>query len=111
VTDGLSLDLHHICDESGCGSVVFEDALEGISGQKINEVTYTGVENALCEGEDFELLMAVTHNAADQLLKEWRGLIPLTKIGAILPATEGRWLQLKNGVRKALENVGYEHRT
>ncbi|HEY3320804.1 MAG TPA: thiamine-phosphate kinase [Planctomycetota bacterium] len=107
ITDGLSRDLHHICDESGCGAAVFEQQLPraDILGNPAS------TEDILCNGEDFELLLAVAPNAADKLLAQWGAPVQLTKIGTIEPLRNGCTLISADGSRRPMPNVGYEHRT
>ena len=113
ITDGLGRDLHHLCDESRCGAVVSGDTLPFTrqDGKDIKADTDLYLRSALCDGEDFELLMAVDPGAVEQLLQRWNDPVALTRIGTILPEADGRWLQAKDGTRSALANVGYEHRT
>jgi len=122
VTDGLSRDLHHVCDESGCGAVVFEDSIPYFIPRKNATCTSaalvehakcskrTCVESALGDGEDFELLLAVEPNAAEDLIRGWRHRVPLTRIGSIQPAHQGCVVVAGDGTRRAMHNVGYEHR-
>jgi thiamine-monophosphate kinase len=107
VTDGLSRDLHHLCDESRCGAVVNTERVP-LSEQAGSEDER--LRGALSDGEDFELLLAVDPAAAEELLKKWNDAVALKKIGEILPEKDGRWLQAADGKRRALADVGYEHR-
>jgi len=110
ISDGLSSDLRHIADASGAGAVIFEEKLP-IS----RELTaYAGRERAvrlsLSGGEDYELLFTVRG------LKGERGLpalgkragVTFTKIGEVLKGDRA-YLELENGIRKALKPEGYEH--
>ncbi len=57
ISDGLSVDLSHICDESGCGAEVYLDKLP------VSEVLRTlqrkALDFALNGGEDYQLLFTV----------------------------------------------------
>jgi thiamine-monophosphate kinase len=114
ITDGLSRDLKHICDESQCGAVLFEDKIP-VSDETLQFATGKNgrapVDQALEDGEDFELLLAVDPAAAELLLKEWKQTVPLAKIGEIRPASEGRSLRRQDNSTRPLPDVGYEHRT
>ncbi|MCY3018853.1 MAG: thiamine-phosphate kinase [Planctomycetota bacterium] len=113
ITDGLSRDLHHICEESTCGAVVFEDRLPCTSLEpeaQAGNGNLHCVESVLSEGEDFELLLAMEPQAAEELLRGWRQPVPLTNIGLVQPAAEGCATIARNGTRHAMHNVGYEHR-
>ena len=44
------------------------------------------MEQALCDGEDYELLLAVSARTAKRLVREWRGQfpgLPLSLIGSL----------------------------
>jgi thiamine-monophosphate kinase len=105
ITDGLARDLKHLCDESHCGATVHA-ARVPLSDAAV--ATGDGLGHALCDGEDFELLLAVEPAAAARLLAE--SPRPLTAIGTLDEPGTGRWLVLPDGERRALPDVGYEHR-
>jgi thiamine-monophosphate kinase len=107
ITDGLSRDLHHLCEESGCGAVVFGDSLPCTSIPGRGAAT---VAEVLSEGEDFELLLAVERGATKGLLRDWRHATPLTKIGEVCPIGDGCRMVKTDGTACALDNIGYEHR-
>lgn len=111
ITDGLGRDLHHICNESTCGVVVFDDSLPFNSTSSDASERDASINRALCEGEDFELLLALDPHSAEQLLNSWSEKVSLTKIGIVAPEADGRWRQRSDGTRCPLANVGYEHRT
>ncbi|MGD0090374.1 MAG: thiamine-phosphate kinase [Planctomycetota bacterium] len=102
ISDGLSRDLHHICAESRCGAVIFEEFLPLERAASL--------DMALSDGEDFELLLAVEPKAAARLLSHWRHDTPLSRIGFIRPRKQGCVLVSRGGGRSALRDVGYEHR-
>ncbi|HEX3150700.1 MAG TPA: thiamine-phosphate kinase [Gemmataceae bacterium] len=99
ISDGLAKDLHHICEESKCGAVLVAEAIP------INEgVT---LENALGDGEDFELVFSVAPADGERLMREQPAPgIALARIGEIVAA--GYWLE-RGGIRQPLEARGYEH--
>jgi thiamine-monophosphate kinase len=128
ITDGLSRDLHHLCDESGCGAVVFEDrmpltSLAGVSEKQLSAHRRTSAArrtynlgtnvlsswNVLSDGEDFELLLAVEPKAAQEIVLRWRHRVPLTHIGFVERFRSGRFLVASDGTVRALPDVGYEH--
>ena len=63
ISDGLSLDLAHILEESGCGAVVRADAVPvSDDARRLAEKLADGstpLDHALGDGEDFELILAV----------------------------------------------------
>jgi thiamine-monophosphate kinase len=98
LSDGLSRDLAHICQESGLGAVidavsipVHEDAVE------MRRDGHPPLEHALHDGEDYELLFT---GAAD---RDWPG----TQIGFMTRGPE--IVVVRNGVREPLEPKGWEH--
>ena len=88
VSDGLVTDLGHIIEESGVGAVLQEDAIPCGEG--------CTVENALSDGEDYELLMTAQKGEADKILA--LGLeCGVTAIGTM------------EGEEGPLDGAGYEH--
>lgn len=97
-SDGLSVDLQHICEESKVGAVVYAESLPRVAGPK-------GLEFALHGGEDYELLF--TAPKRKPVPDEIAG-VPVTRIGEIVhgkavkvAAADGRLRKLKAG--------GWEH--
>lgn len=106
ITDGLSRDLQHLCSESNCGAVLLEDSIPCTSAAR----HAVNINSALGDGEDFELLIALDQNAADQLLAQWVESTPLTRVGSLSERSEGLLLVGPSG-RRPLPDLGYEHRT
>ncbi len=88
VSDGLSKDLPRLATASGCGWVLDEDALPRAAGCSIGQ--------ALGDGEDFELLLALAPERVAGLLAAWAEEfpeVPLTVIGRLTgPVGDGRAL-------------------
>lgn len=101
VSDGLSLDLSRVCSASGCGAIL-ELAKIPLSPET------TDVRDALSDGEDFELILAVPPHEAERLLREHSLGVRLTQIG-IFTAEAGLKQQLPSGEVLPLEPRGYEH--
>ena len=110
ISDGLAADLHHLCQESGCGAEVWAEKVP------INEATHrmndgkTLLQHALCDGEDFELLFAVSDQDAQQLLSDQ----PLQVFGVNLShigrfTTEKDMLLINDGKATELPPLGYVH--
>ena len=122
ITDGLSRDLHHICEESGVGSCIEEGFLP-VSRDARRMAKQDGrsiLSHVLADGEDFELLLALKPRAYARLRKLWNaslnkgeksGLAPLHYIGRIESRAKGLRIQRLNGKMERLADVGYEHRT
>ncbi len=81
ISDGLSLDLAHILEESGCGAVVRADAVPvSDDARRLAEELPDGstpLDHALGDGEDFELILAVPPEAARQMLAQQPLGVPL----------------------------------
>jgi thiamine-monophosphate kinase len=109
LSDGLAKDLHHICEESRCGAVLFADAIP-ISDAARDLAQRDGrmpLEHALGDGEDFELAFTVPPDDGERLLKEQPVTgVTLYRIGEIV--ADGYWLE-RDGTREVLEPRGYEH--
>jgi thiamine-monophosphate kinase len=79
LSDGLSTDLNHLCEESGAAAEIEAGALPIQSGATLNQ--------ALNGGEDYELLF--TAPPAARLPRRIAG-VPVTCIGRIVRARKGR---------------------
>lgn len=101
LSDGLSTDLQHICEESGVGAVL--DA-EAIPRARVGRPTMqVSLDLALHGGEDYELLFTSAKNLPAKIAR-----VPVTAIGRITPM-RGMVLILKNGRRRKLAAKGWEH--
>ncbi len=112
VSDGLSLDLSHVLEESRCGAVVNVDAVPiADDARHLAERLADGstpLEHALSDGEDFELLLAVPADEARRLLHERPLAAPITDIGEF--TTEpGLWQTDRSGIRRPLAPRGWQH--
>src|SRR5262249_46704657 len=68
VSDGLSRDVWHLCEESGCGAVLRAEAVPiDPAARRMNDGK-TPLEHALGDGEDFELAFAVSPEDGARLL-------------------------------------------
>ena len=113
-SDGLALDLWHVCEESRCGAVVdieripIAAAAKELSAQRNDGVS--AVEHALSDGEDFELILAVPQKDAEQMLAD-QSLdgVTLTDIGEFV-AERSLFQRGASGAKKPLEAKGYQHR-
>jgi thiamine-monophosphate kinase len=110
ISDGLSSDLRHITKASGAGAVIFEEKLP-ISREL---AAYAGRERALklslSGGEDYELLFTARGSGRERALSALgeRAGVTFTKIGEVLKGDRA-YLELEDGIRKALKPEGYEH--
>lgn len=109
ISDGLSSDLNHLCDESKVGALVdastipIDKVVTEICGRRALDPLML----ALHGGEDFELLFAINPDNVSNLPKRVDG-IPITRIGEIKEAAEG--VRISEGSRTwKLEPGGWEH--
>ena len=100
VSDGLSTDLGHVCEESGVGALINEGAIPRPSGLPASSLHY-----ALHGGEDYELLF--TASGSCQVPSKVAG-IRVTRIGEIIRG-RSMWLVDSHGQRKPLRPRGWEH--
>jgi thiamine-monophosphate kinase len=112
VSDGLSLDLSHILEESNCGvrldfeSIPISEAASELAASQSSSVT--ALEHALSDGEDFELILTAPSNEAERMLNDQPLDVPLTRIGEIID-TPGLWRETPSGSLEAIRPSGYEH--
>jgi thiamine-monophosphate kinase len=112
VSDGLSLDLWRMVEESRCGAELDLSAIPiDPSARQLAASLDDGVsalDHALSDGEDFELILAVPAGEAERLLEDQPLSTPVTQIGRCT-SERGLWRQLEGGAREALAPRGYEH--
>jgi len=110
ISDGLALDLHRLCEASGCGAELQADLLESVISEAARAAAdrdgRTPLDHALSDGEDFELLVA----GAPALEEADLDLMPVGRVVEYDPACgprvrlagpDGRW--------RAIEPRGFEH--
>ena len=88
LSDGLAKDLPRLAAASGCGFVVDEAALPVAEGCTIAQ--------ALGDGEDFEMLLAMAPEKVPDLLKAWAvefPELPLSVIGRMVESGAGQSLE------------------
>lgn len=105
VSDGLSTDLGHICEESGVGVEINQAAVP--VSDALRELSRDFLHDALHGGEDYQLVLTVSPGRES----DFRNLLKdsdLTRIGRI---TEGREMILIDpaGKRLPLEKAGWQH--
>ena len=98
ISDGLSTDLQHICEESDVGAVVYAASLPADADED-------GVTLALHGGDEYELLFTAPPNRAIPM--EIAG-VRITRIGEILRGHELR-LASRDGRTEILKPAGWEH--
>jgi len=109
ISDGLSTDLSHICEESGVGATIDAEAIPIHSAARRLLTSYRTrsdlpIELALHGGEDYELLF--TASKSKNIAGKIAG-VKVTKIGEIL--REKKMFLVQNGRRTLLLPHGWEH--
>ena len=107
VSDGLSSDILHICNQSDVGCVLFEDKLP--FNEEAKEFAYQlkldPTACALSGGEDYELLFTISQADFEKVK-----LNPsISTIGYITEASEGRNLITRGGNKHTLIAQGWNH--
>lgn len=103
ISDGLSTDLGHICEESGVGAEIEAVPIARLRiGRAVQEVAE---RFALHGGEDYELLF--TASSRKKIPSRIAG-VGIRPIGAV---TRGKkvFLRDKNGIKRELPPQGWEH--
>jgi len=101
ISDGLATDLRHIMKQSGVGVELVADKIPRVGT----------LEQALYDGEDFELLFTVRPEIVDDLLREWDSRFddrPVC-IGRTTHATDLLNLLLPDGSLQVLKAKAFEH--
>jgi thiamine-monophosphate kinase len=108
ISDGLSADVFHICEESGCGAVLFCDKVPISDAARTIADGKAPLEHALGDGEDFELAFAVDPADGERLLttQPIPG-ITLSHVGVFV-AERALFLE-ENGMRRRIEPRGFAH--
>lgn len=99
ISDGLLIDLSHICDESKVGAVIYKEMIP-LSKELINaakKLRKDALEYALKGGEDFLLLFT----SSDKARRDG------VRIGEII--SKGQYLVDSEGRREHFKAEGYEH--
>ncbi len=113
VSDGLSSDVAHICDRSQVGVRLWAGRLPiSPAARRVAELTDRPAWRLpLGASDDYELCFTASPGEADAVIaavQEETGT-PVTAIGHVLPAQEGRWLALEDGQEVPLEASGWQH--
>jgi thiamine-monophosphate kinase len=107
LSDGLSTDLRHLCDESRAGAILYEERIPiSPDGRRLaRKDKRRPLDHALADGEDYELLFALPRNEAVRVEKARRG----TVIGEIA-AVDGVYLREGPDKLREIPPQGWEHR-
>jgi thiamine-monophosphate kinase len=107
LSDGLSMDLHRLCDASGCAAELDVENIEKIISDEARQLAQqdgrSSLDHALSDGEDFELLVAGDKTLQDE---------GLSCVGHIVDRRENKpvvTLRHADGHEEPLQSRGYEH--
>jgi len=92
LSDGLGADVPRLARASKLGFKIDKGNLPLAPGAKI--------DNAISDGEDYELLFAISPRDRARLEREWKKKfpkLPLTRVGQLIPQSAIRISQLKRG--------------
>ena len=111
ISDGLSLDLHRICEASGTGALIHEEAIPISHATRAwaKRAGWDPLGLALDGGEDYEILFTAPPGA-ERVLLRWPladGTDPIL-IGRIRPRREGIHLLDARGRKRILPPGGYD---
>ncbi|WP_239462031.1 thiamine-phosphate kinase [Occallatibacter savannae] len=100
ISDGLSTDLHHLCQESGVSAEINQASLPTFPGASLDD--------ALHGGEDYELLFTAPPGAR---LPHTIAGVPLTQVGTVKRhrGSAPRLVLVSSGKKQPLEPRGWEH--
>jgi thiamine-monophosphate kinase len=109
ISDGLSSDLHHLCEESNGGALIEADSIPLDEGVKhlCGRRALDPLMLALHGGEDFELLFTVAPENVSRLPKRVDG-VPIARIGEITDQPSTVVIREKNHEWELLAQ-GFEH--
>jgi thiamine-monophosphate kinase len=112
LSDGLSTDLHHLIEESGCGALIHAEALPvaaPVVELASRELSIDPLSMVLRSGEEYELLFTAHPRNKDRIVATAEALdVRVTQIGEI---TEGSEVNLlREGQIEIVRPTGYEHR-
>ncbi len=112
ISDGLSSEIHHLCEESGVGAEIHEEAiplspslLHFCEKRELDPLVF-----ALSGGEDYELLFTVPLPKISKAVRlpGSTGVV-VKSIGRMLPQAKGITMITKNGRKIPLKKQGFDH--
>lgn len=107
ISDGLSSELLHICKQSQCGCVVYEDKIpiNEEAKQFAYKLELDPTACALSGGEDYELLFTVAQSDYEKIAQN----PTISIIGYITEASEGKQLITRGGNKHQIIAQGWNH--
>jgi len=108
LSDGLASDLYHILDESHAGAVLYANRIPISEAARASAVEKTPIQQAIGDGEDFELLFAVVPDDARALLADPPFDTQLTHVGEVV-AGSSCVIEHNDGTSQKLPRSGWQH--
>jgi thiamine-monophosphate kinase len=107
ISDGLSSDILHICNQSNSGCVLYEEKIPIAEESKLAAYKFKldPTACALSGGEDYELLFTIDQNDYDKILLHEN----ISVIGYISAPEEGRTIITKGGSKYPVTAQGWNH--
>ena len=112
ISDGLASEIRHLCEESGCGCLVFEDDIPITEESRRWSLKkgYSPVQFAMESGEEYELLFTVNPGRLGRHLKDRHSAdaVPFSVIGEMKPPDEG--IRTRRGPKThPMTFMGWDH--
>jgi thiamine-monophosphate kinase len=113
LSDGLSSEIHHLCEASGVGIEIHEEALP-LSDSLLHfcaERKLDPIEFALNGGEDYELLFTVPLTKISDVVQKMPSQTgdSVKAIGRVVPKAKGVTFITRAGQVKPLKAGGFDH--
>ncbi len=113
LSDGLSSEIHHLCEASGVGIEIHEEALP-LSDSLLHfcpERKLDPIEFALNGGEDYELLFTVPLTKISDVVQKMPSQTgdSVKAIGRVVPKAKGVTFITRTGQVKPLKSGGFDH--
>ena len=107
ISDGLAIDLYRLMEASGTGAVVDSNRIPIHPDVSAELPEHDRLHRALSDGEDFELLVALSPTDAERLRQRTAG----SGICGIGTVTESRAIMLTDfsGTARPLAGIGWQH--
>ena len=101
LSDGLATDLRHMLKQSGVGAILNAVSIPAVGT----------LDEALFDGEDFELVFTVSAENADALMLQWKASFgtELPAIGTITEESDRLELKTADGKIKPIDAKAFEH--
>lgn len=106
ISDGLSSEVMHICKQSKCGAILYENDIP-IHPESIEQAMQFNIDPTTCAlngGEDYELLFTINPSDAEKVAAN----PAISVVGKIVPATNGMFLKTKNDNLFKLKAQGWD---